>query len=232
MPEPVSLPPQQEAPTKSTNEKSYIPRAPFPQCFNQPSPFSKSHQRMEEMLEVFKQVKINLPLLDVIKQVPAYAKFLKDLCTQKRKAKSNITQKVFLTNQVSSLQTSEMPPKFKDPGVPVISIVIGDHTLSRALLDLGANVNLLPYSVYEQLGLGELQPTSVTLQLADRSIRRPRGVIEDVLVGVDRFYFPIDFVVLDMEPVANSKSQIPVILGRPFLATTDATHLGTSHLGT
>ena len=66
-------------------------------------------------------------------------------------------------------------------------------------MDLGASVNLLPYSYYEQFDLGELKPTAVTLQLADRSVRVPRGVIENVLVQVDKFLFPVDFIVLDME---------------------------------
>ena len=83
-------------------------------------------------------------------------------------------------------------------------------------------MNLIPYSVYEQLGLGELKPTKTTLQLADRSIRIPRGVIEDVLVQVDKFYYPVDFIVLDTHPVIGTGAQIPVILGRPFLATSNA----------
>ena len=82
-------------------------------------------------------------------------------------------------------------------------------------------MNLLPYSVYEQLGLGELKPTKVVLQLVGRSIRIPRGVVEDVLVQVDKFIYPVDFVVLDTQPVEACNS-IPVILGRPFLATSNA----------
>jgi hypothetical protein len=100
--------------------------------------------------------------------------------------------------------------------------MIGLSRIERDLLDLGASVNFLPYSVYLQLGLGELKPTSMTIQLADRSMKRPRGIIEDVLVKVDKFYFPIDFVVLDTEPVQNVGIHIPVILGRPFLATANA----------
>ena len=94
--------------------------------------------------------------------------------------------------------------------------------MTKLILDLGASVNLLPYSVYKQLGLGELKPTSITLQLADRLVKIPRGMVEDVLVQVDKFYFPVDFIVLDTEPVVHSNSQIPVILGRPFLATSNA----------
>jgi hypothetical protein len=86
-------------------------------------------------------------------------------------------------------------------------------------LDLGASVNLLPYSVYLQLELGELKPTSMTLQLADQSVKVPRGIVEDVLIKVDKFYFPMDFIVLDTEPVLVIESEIPEILGRLFLAT-------------
>ena len=80
-------------------------------------------------------------------------------------------------------------------------------------------MNLLPYSVYEKLGLGELQPTKVTIQLADRSVKIPHGIVEDVIIQVDKFYFPVNFLVLDVEPIPNAKKQIPMILGRPFLAT-------------
>ena len=159
-------------------------------------------------------------MLDAIKQIPSYAKFLKDLCTVKRKL--NIQKKAILTEQVSAILKHNTPPKYKDPGCPTVSCNIGNFRIQQALLDLGASVNLLPYSVYEQLGLGELKPTKVTLQLADRSIKKPRGIVEDVLVQIDKFYFPVDFIVLDTQPVMNNTTQIPVILGRPFLATSNA----------
>jgi hypothetical protein len=123
---------------------------------------------------------------------------------------------------VSSLIQHSIPPKFKDPSAPTISCIIGDHAVEKALLDLGAGVNLLPYSVYVQLGLGELKPTTVVLQLADRSVKKPRGIVEDVIIRVDKFYFPVDFIVLDTEPIPNPNKLIPVILGRPFLATANA----------
>ena len=112
-----------------------------------------------EILEVLKQVKVNIPLLDAIKQIPSYAKFLKDLCTIKHKI--NIHKKAFLTEQVSAIIQNNRPPKFKDPGCPIISCVIGNSKIEKALLDLGASVNLLPYSMYEKLGLSELKPTSI-----------------------------------------------------------------------
>jgi len=173
-----------------------------------------------EIYELFKQVKVNIPLLDAIKQVPSYAKFLKDLCTVKRRL--NVKEKAFLTEHASAIIQFKTPPKYKDPGCPTISCIIGSHKIDQALLDLGASVNLIPYTVYEQLGLGEIKPTRITLQLADRSIKIPRGIVEDVLVQVDKFYFPIDFVVLDTAPIQGSNAPIPVILGRPFLATSNA----------
>ena len=100
--------------------------------------------------------------------------------------------------------------------------MIGNIKIEKALLDLGASVNLLSYSVYEQSGLSELKPTSIILQLVDRSMIVPKGVVEDVLVQVNKFYFPIDFIILDMHPVSNAYSQISVILGCPFLATSNA----------
>ena len=94
--------------------------------------------------------------------------------------------------------------------------------MDKALLDLGANVNRLPYSVYKQLGLGELKPTTITLSLVDRSVKIPKGIIEDVLVKVDKNYYPADFVILDTEPVAEGTNHVPIILGGAFLATSNA----------
>ena len=76
--------------------------------------------------------------------------------------------------------------------------------------------------MYKQLGLGELKPTNITLSLADRSVKIPKGIVEDVLVKVDKFYYPVDFVVLDTEPFASGPNHVPIILGRPFLATANA----------
>jgi hypothetical protein len=96
-----------------------------------------------------------------------------------------------------------MPVKYKDLECPTIACKIGDNQAKRALLDLGANVNLLSYSVYIQLGLGELKSTSITLQLANRSIKKPRRIMEDVLIKVDKFYYTVDFIILDTKPTVN-----------------------------
>ena len=115
-----------------------------------------------------------------------------------------------------------MPIKYKDLGCPSIACKIGDNRAERALLDLGARVNLLLYSVYIQLGLGELKSASITLQLADKSTKKPRGIVEDILIKVDKFYYPMDFIVLDTEPAMNVEIQVSIILGHPFLATVNA----------
>ena len=173
-----------------------------------------------KILEVLRQVKVNIPLLDMIKQVTTYAKFLKDLCTVKRGL--NVDKNTFLNEQVSAIIQCKTPVKYKDPGCPTISDRIRGTCVEKALLDLGASVNLLPYSIYKQLGLGELKPTSITLSLTDRLIKIPKGTVEDVQIQVDKFYYPVDFVVLDTKPVVAGANYVPIILGRPFLATSNA----------
>jgi len=142
------------------------------------------------------------------------------MCTKKRK--TNVPKKVFLATNISELLSNQIPVKYKDPGCPTISCTVDQAKISRALLNLGANINLLPFSVYQQLGLGELNPTQVTIQLADRSIKVPKGEINDVHIRKREFIYPVDFIVLETQSVSNPRSQTPVILGRPFLATANA----------
>ena len=211
----VVEPLEEEQPATKEKVKHSVP-PPFPQALRK----RKNPVNQTEILKVLRQVKVNIPLLDMIKQVPTYAKFLKDLCTVKRGF--NVNKKAFLTEQVSAIIECKTPVKYKDPGCPTISVNIGGTCVEKSLLDLGASVNLLPYSMYKQLGLGELKPTSITLSLDDRFIKIPKGTIEDVLIQVDKFYYPVDFVVLDTEPVAVGANHVLIILGRPFLATSNA----------
>ena len=196
----------EEVVIKQTVEKNKT-SPPFPQALKA----KKKAINQAEMLKVLRQVKVNIPLLDMIKQVPTYAKFLKDLCTVKRGL--NVDKKAFLTEQVSAIIQCKTPVKYKDPGCSTISVNIGGTCMEKALLDLGASVNLLPYSMYKQLGLGELKSTSITLSLADRSIKIPKGTVEDVLIQVDKFYYPVDFVVLDTESAAAGANYVPIISG-------------------
>jgi hypothetical protein len=171
-------------------------------------------------LEHLHQVKVNLLLLHLIKQMPLYVKVIKDLCTVTRK--HHVKKTAFLIEQVSVIIQHKIPPKYKDSGCPTISYTIGDYNIECALLDFGASVNLLPFSVYLQRELGELKHTSITLQLADRSVRKPRGVVKDVLVKVENFYYLVDFIILDIKPTLHPSANIPIILSRPFLATANA----------
>jgi hypothetical protein len=196
-------------------EKCLIP-TPFPQALRLP----KNLDVTAEILEHLHQVKVNLPLLHIIKQMSAYSKVIKDLCTVKRK--HHLKKTAFFTEQVNVIIQHKVPPKYKDSGCPTISCTIGEYLVEHALLDLGASINLLPFTIYQQMGLGDLKPTSITLQLADRSVRTPKGMVEDVLIKIENFYYPVDFIVLDIEPTLHLDNGIPIILGRPFLTIANA----------
>ncbi|GJW98055.1 putative nucleotidyltransferase, ribonuclease H [Tanacetum coccineum] len=157
--------------------------------------------------------------------------FLKDLCTQKRKLKATLPKKIDLTENVSAVLSSFLPPKFKDPGAPLISVVVGNIAIKKAFLDLGASINILPASLVDNLNkldkilkgstkcdLGTLRKTDTIISLADRSTKILRGILEDVTVKVDDFYYPVDFFIMDTESPYKDV-QPTIILRRPFLAT-------------
>ncbi|CAN6583278.1 unnamed protein product [Malus baccata var. baccata] len=192
-----------------SDKPPYKPPLPFPQRQQQRS----KDQQCIEFMKTLAKVQINLPLLDAIKQIPSYAKFLKELCSKKKKFLEY--EKVILTEQCSDALLHKLPPKKKDPGSFTISCTIGSLDFHKVLIDLGASVNLMPYFVFQKLGEGELKPTSVSLQLADRYVTYPLGILEDVIIKMDKFYLPANFIVLDME----EDKEVPLILGRPFMAT-------------
>ncbi|CAN6483242.1 unnamed protein product [Victoria cruziana] len=194
---------------------------PFPRALEKPSSVVHDREvRMQDMLEMFRAVRINPSLLDAIRQVPTYARFLKELCTKKRRCR-RIPESIMLSEETSSILLRRMPPKLEDPGTPIIQCIIGHIRVERALLDLGASVNVLSRYLYDAFQLEGLKPTSMTIQLTDRSVKAPRKVLEDVLLKIEDFVFPVDFMILDMEGV-HADHQMPIILGRPFLATANA----------
>ncbi|KAL2461350.1 Uncharacterized protein Adt_44770 [Abeliophyllum distichum] len=192
--------------------KAYVPPIPFPQRLQK----YKLDKQFEKFLEVFKKLHINIPFADALAKIPLYLKFMKEMLSKKRKSDENET--VALTEECSAILLNKSPLKLNDPGSFKLPSTIGEFYNFNTLCDLGASVNLMPLSVYMRLGLGKVKATSVSLQLADRSIKYPRGVVEDVLIKVEKFFFPVDFIVLDIEEDRN----MPVILGRPFLATSRA----------
>jgi hypothetical protein len=118
----------------------------------------------------------------------------------------------------SSAIIQKTPPKLRDPGSFVIPCEIGNETINKALCDLGASVSLLPLLLFKRMGIGELKPTELVLKLADRSTMKLVGYVEDVPVKIEGTYIPTDFVVIDIE----EDDDVPIILGRPFLATAGA----------
>ncbi|XP_057982217.1 uncharacterized protein LOC131167428 [Malania oleifera] len=128
---------------------------------------------------------MNKSLLDDMKQSPAFIKFQRDLSMQETESRVHMDGLVKQAEHISSIILKHLVPKLKDPGSYTISCVIGNYTIDGALLDLGASVNILSYSTYQKLNPGVFQPTSVSICLADRSLKQPWGVVEDVVVNLD-----------------------------------------------
>ena len=129
--------------------------------------------------------------------MPKYAKCLKDIISNKRKWDDHET--IPMNKECSAVIRNKLPPKLKNPRSITIPCVISKFSISRALCDLGASVIILPLSLYRKLNIGEPKPTNIFLQLADRSIVYPEGILEDIPVKVGEFYVPCDFVILEME---------------------------------
>ena len=194
---------------KKEGVPAYTPAVPFPQRLQK----SRREEQFFKFLDIFKKIEINIPFAEVISQMPFYAKFLKEILSKKRKiAKEGI---VNLTATCSAIIQQKLPAKMKDPGSFTIPCSIGKYEFKKALCYSGASINLMPLSVVQRLSLGELTPTAITLQMADRLMEQPEGILEDVLVKVGKFIFPVDFVIMQME----EDTQVPLLLGRPFLLT-------------
>ncbi|XP_042022905.1 uncharacterized protein LOC121770193 [Salvia splendens] len=191
-------------------------KIPFPQRVQK----KKLDDHFSRFLDIFRKVNINIPLVEALQQMPTYAKFLKDVLSKKKKWTDYET--VNISENCSAIIQKKLPAKLKDPGSFNISCVIGNDRQTKALCDLGASINFMPLSFFRKMKtffrkmkIGTLKPTTITLQMADRTVTYPKGIVEDVLVMVHDFIFPVDFLVLDMEEDVN----VPLIMGRPFLAT-------------
>ena len=163
-------------------------------------------------MDIFKKLHINIPIAEALEQMPGYVKFMKDILSKKRKLGDYET--VALLEECSVILQKKLPPKLKDLGIFTLPCAIGNAVFERSLCDLGASINLTPWLIFKKLKFGEACLTTVTLQLADQSLSHSRGIIEDVLMKVDKFIFPVEFIILDMQ----EDKEVPIILGRPFLA--------------
>ncbi|KAM1063667.1 hypothetical protein ACFX2A_028407 [Malus domestica] len=218
MPQAPMAPNLSNSSNKGKNVLNSIPTNVFPLNVPFPSRFlqSKNEEEEKDVLETFRKVHVNIPLLDAIKQIPKYAKCLKKLCTTKKRVREK--EVVHVSENVSAILQHKLPPKCKDPGSFTIPCVIGNTRFKSAMLDLGASINVMPYSIYASMNLGALKNDGVIIQLADRSNAYPKGVLEDVLVQVDHLIFPADFYVLEMDESDHAPS-LPILLGRPFMKT-------------
>ena len=200
---------QQEEERSKKKAQNSMPAVPFPQRLQK----SKIEEQFARFLKTFQKLEISMPFTEAVTQMPLYAKFPKEILSKKRRfAEKGV---VNLTATCSAVIKKNLPEKMKDPGSFTIPCTIGGFEIQKALCDSDASINLMPLSVARKLSLGELTPTTVTLQMADRTMAKPEGIIKDVLVKVGKFVFPVDFIILDIE----EDSQVPLLLGRSFLAT-------------
>ncbi|XP_070004530.1 uncharacterized protein [Nicotiana sylvestris] len=183
------------------------PPPPYPQRLAK----KNGENQFKKFIDKMKSPSINVPLVEALEQMPSYAKFMKDLVTKKR---SMDFETIKMTHQVSAIVHS-MAPKLEDPGAFTIPCTIESDEFEKALYDLWESINLIPYSIFKTLGIGQPRPTFMRLQMVSHTMKRPLGVIEDLFVGFDKFILPVDFVILDCE----FDYEVPIIIGRPFLAT-------------
>jgi len=189
--------------------RPYVPNLPYPQRFKK----ENEYKQYSKFLDIFKTLSINIPFLEALEQMPLYAKFMKEVLTKKRSLKKG--QIVEMTKECSAILQRELPEKKDDPGSFYIPCTIGNITIEKSFCDLDASINLMPLSLMRKLQISELKSTRIVLQMADKSIKQALGVVENVLVKVEKLFLPADFVISYIEEDPNT----PIILGRPFLAT-------------
>ncbi|GKC22124.1 reverse transcriptase domain-containing protein [Tanacetum coccineum] len=183
------------------------------------------HQRLQKekmegqygkFLNMIRAVRINIPLVDVLAGMPNYGKFLKEVVSNKHKLEQ--ISSAFMSDESSAMIQNKVPPKLGDPESFLIPCTFSKTFSCNALADLGAIINLMPYSLYAKLSLETLKPTIMSVRLADRSFQYTIGIAKNMLVEVGKFIFPIDFIIIEME----EDNKVPLILGRPFLYTANA----------
>ncbi|GJU52306.1 reverse transcriptase domain-containing protein [Tanacetum coccineum] len=192
------------------------PNIPYPSRRNDQKSHDKASNQMEKIFQIFQDLRFDISFADALLLMPRFAPTIKSLLMNKDKLLE--LAKIPLNENYSAMLLKKLPEKLGDPGKFLIPCNFPGMDVCHALADLGASINLMPLSIWEKLSLPELTPTRMTLELADRSITRPKGVAEDIFVKVGKFHFPTDFVVVDFE----ADPRVPLILGRSFLRTSRA----------
>ncbi|CAL1381805.1 unnamed protein product [Linum trigynum] len=182
-----------------------------------PYPTRMYKERLENkrggFMEMHRNLHLNIPFLEAMAQMPRYGKYRKGFLTKKPMLEG--LAKVTLGEECSAYLLDRLPKKRSDPSSFTIPLDIGNHHIDNALADLGASVNVMPYKLFKKLEVGELNTSKLSIILADRSVISSRDIVEDMMVRVGKFCYPADFVILDI----SEDSDMPLILGRPFLAT-------------
>nr|GEU80595.1 reverse transcriptase domain-containing protein [Tanacetum cinerariifolium] len=189
------------------------PTIPYPSRLNDQRLREKSTNQMEKFFKIFHELHFDISFADALLLMPKFSSTIKSLLANKDKLFE--LAKVPLNENCSAMLLRKLPEKLGDPGKFLIPCDFPGMEVCHALADLRASINLMPLSIWKKLSLPELTPTRMTLELADRSITRPKGVAEDVFVKVGKFHFSTDFVVVDFE----ADLRVPLILGRSFLRT-------------
>ena len=198
---------------EETKKQTKIDEPVIPISYPQRLKKGKLEKQFAKFLDIFKKLHIKIPFLEALENMPGYVKFMKKILASKKKLEEYWT--IALIEECIAILQKKLPPKLQDPGSFAIPFSIGNRVSGKALCDLGETINLMLLSMFKRLKLGEPKSTTISLQLADRSYQHPRGIIENVLVKVGKFVIQADFVILDME----EDDSVPIILGRPFLAT-------------
>nr|GEW27537.1 reverse transcriptase domain-containing protein [Tanacetum cinerariifolium] len=189
------------------------PNIPYHSRLNDQKLRKKATNQMEKFFQIFQDFHFDISFADALLLMPKFASTIKSLLTNKDKLFE--LAKIPLNENFSAMLLKKLPEKLGDPSKFLIPCDFPGMNVCHALADLGESINLMPLSIWKKLSLPELTPTRMTLELADRSITRPKGVIEDVFVKVGKFHFPTDFVVVDFE----ADPHVLLILGRSFLRT-------------
>jgi hypothetical protein len=147
----------------------------------------KKDKQFGKFVELLSKLHINIPFIEVLTQMPSYSKFLKEMLSNKKKLEE--CEIVALTVDCSALLINQLPPKMKDPGSFTLPCSIGNIKLKKVLCDPGVSVSLMSKLIFDKLGIGDLKPTRISLQLVDRSVRFPLGIIEDIPVQVGKFFY-------------------------------------------
>ncbi|GKA37032.1 reverse transcriptase domain-containing protein [Tanacetum coccineum] len=208
---------QTQAPTfEPVNAPKPKPNLPYPSRLNSQKLRERDDHQMMKFLQIFRSLHFDLSFSDALLYMPKFASTFKNLLSNKEKLFELANTPV--NENCSAVILKKLPEKLGDPGKFLIPCNFPEIVECLALADLGASINLMPFSIWRKLLLLELTPTQMILKLADRSTTRPIGIAEDVFVRVGKFYFPADFVVVDyvVDP------RVPLILGRPFLRTARA----------